>query len=84
MKMVILHRECEPSLSKDKSLPRDSYIVSYLKDDTVLYDIARGTRVEIFDYYYDNFGTVKSINWTDGTINPKAYDYMPRESKKRK
>lgn len=84
MKMVILHRECEPTLAKDKALPRDSYIVSYLKENKLVYDIARGTRVELFDYYYDNFGTVKSINWTNGAVNPKLFDYTPKETKRKK
>ena len=84
MNMIILHQECEPSLAKDKRLPRDSYIVSYTKDGNLVYDIARGSRVEVFDYYYDNFRNVKSINWTDGAINPKVYDYIPKETKRKR
>ena len=82
--MIILHQECEPSLAKDRRLPRDSYMVTYIKDGNLVYDIARGYRVEIFDYYNDNFRNVKSINWTDGAINPKVYDYIPKETKKKR
>jgi len=82
--MIILHQECEPSLAKDRRLPRDSYMVTYIKDGSLVYDIARGSRVEIFDYYHDNFRNVKSINWTDGTINPRVYDYIPKETKKKR
>ena len=82
--MTILHKECDPSLAKDKSLPRDSYLISYIKDDTLVYDIARGSRVELFDYYYDTFHNVSSMRWTDGTANPKSYDYVPKENKNKK
>jgi hypothetical protein len=80
----IIHRECDKSVAKDKKLPTDSYIVGYIKDGNLTYDIARGTKVELFDHYYDNFRCVKSIEWTDGVVNPKLYDYVPRESKKKK
>lgn len=82
--MTILYKECDPSLAKDKSLPRDSYLVSYLIDDELKYDISRGSRVEIFDYYYDIYRNVTSISWTDGTVNPKTYDYVPKENKKKR
>lgn len=82
--MMILHQECDPTLAKDKQLPRDSYLVSYMKEDQLTYDISRGSRTELFDYYYDNFGVVKGIDWTDGTISPKVYDYIPKENKKKR
>lgn len=82
--MTILHKECDPSLAKDKSLPRDSYLISYMKEDLLVYDIARGSRVELFDYYYDTFRNVIWMGWTDGTVNPKTYDYIPKDSKNKK
>lgn len=84
MNMMILVKECDPSIAKDKKLPRDSYLISYFKDDELKYDIVRGTKIELFDYYYDNFRNVNDITWTDGAINPKIYDYIPKEIKKRK
>lgn len=84
MKMIILHQDCDPTLAEDKKLPRDSYLVSYIKDDNLIYDISRGSRVELFDHYYDNFGVVKGIEWTKGTVNPKAYDYAPKEKSKKR
>lgn len=84
MKMIILHQECEPSLAKDKKLPRDSYLVSYMKEDQLTYDISRGSKVELFDYYYDTFRNVKGIDWTSGTVSPKSYDYVPKETKKKR
>jgi hypothetical protein len=82
--MKILYKECEPELAKDKTLPRDSYLVSYFDDETLKYDISRGSRTELFDHYYDTYGKVSSISWTSGTVSPKLYDYTPKESKKKK
>lgn len=83
---MILHQNCEPELAKDKNLPRDSFIVSYMNDNLLCHDIVRsGNQVEVFDYYHDNSYTVKSIKWTEGIINPKSFGYVPKDpSKKRK
>jgi hypothetical protein len=83
---MILHSKCEPDLAKDKNLPRDSYIVSYMNDNLLCYDIVRsGNQVEIFDHYHDNSYVIKSIEWTEGLINPKSFDYVPKDlSKKRR
>lgn len=82
--MVILHKNCDKNLAKEKSLPRDSYIVSYKDDnDTIVYDISRGSKVELFDYYYDNYKNVLSIEWTDGIVSPKVYDYKSKENTKK-
>ena len=83
---MILHSKCEPDLAKDKSLPRDSYIVSYMNDNLLCYDIVRsGNQVEIFDHYYDNSYVVKSIEWTEGLTSPKSFGYIPKDfSKKRR
>jgi hypothetical protein len=82
--MIILYKECEPTLAKDKQLPRDSYLISYFDDETLKFDISRGSKVELFNYYYDTYRNVNSISWTDGTINPKLYDYTPKEEKKKR
>jgi len=82
---MILHKNCEADLAKDKSLPTDSFLVSYMNDDLLCHDIVRSkNQVEVFDYYYDNSYIVKSIKWTEGIINPKSYDYTPKESKKKR
>jgi len=84
--MNIIHRDCDPTYAKNKELPRNSYLVSYLDDaQHPVYDIVQsGSRVEIFDYYYDNYRKVKSIDWTSGTVNPKTYGYQVKENKKKK
>lgn len=85
--MIIIHKDCNPSLSKDKSLPINSYIVTYIVKDIKKYDIVQaGSFVEVFDNYYDEYGkgSIQSIKWTDGRVNPKVYGYSPKESKRKK
>ena len=81
-KINIIHRDCDKSLAKDKSLPLDSYIVSYSDDGVVKYDIVQGTQVSIFDCYYDEYRNVISMKWTDGRVNPKTYNQPQNKSKK--
>lgn len=79
----IIHKDCDVSLSKDKSLPLDSYLVSYLNEDVKMYDIVQGTQVDIFDYYYDKYRNVISMKWTDGRVNPKLYNSQPKSKNKK-
>ena len=40
----------------------------------IKHDITRaGSKVELFDYYYDNYDGVVSITWTDGIVDPRTY-----------
>jgi hypothetical protein len=83
----IIHKDCDKSLAQDKSLPVNSYLVIYCVKDVEKYDIVQsGARIEVFDNYYDEYGkgALKEIKWTEGTVNPKTYGYVPKESKKRK
>ena len=85
--MNIIHKDCDKSLSKDSSLPTNSYIVTYLVKDTEKYDIIQASgKVEVFDKYYDEYGkgTLKEIKWTNGKVNPRVYGYVPKETKRRK
>jgi hypothetical protein len=81
-KINIIHKDCDKSVSKDKSLPLDSYIVSYSEDGIEKYDIVQGTQVSIFDHYYDEYRNVISMKWTDGRVNPKSYNLPQKKSKK--
>lgn len=83
----ILISNCEPSAAKDKSLPRNTYLVKCVNEDDQWYDIVMGCRFDIFDAYYDRFGNViKKMSWTEGTINPKMWgEPKPKvETKKRR
>lgn len=85
--MNILKKDCKKIEAKDKTLPRNSYIVTYLVKEKVTYDIVQANGfVEVFDSYYDEYGkgVIKSIEWTEGTINPRNYGYITKENNKKK
>ena len=74
MTLDVIHKECDSNLSKDKKLPKDSFLVVYKVKDEIKHDITRaGSKVEIFDHYYDNYDGVVSITWTDGIVDPRTY-----------
>lgn len=80
----ILHQDCEKSLSKNKSLPIDSYLVAYILEEETKYDIVQSvSQSDIFDYYYDLYKNIISIEWTDGKISPRLYGQTKPEKKKR-
>jgi hypothetical protein len=81
-KIRVIKENCDLSAAKDKSLPLDSYIVEYDNGDGVCIDISQGLRVDIFDHYYDRYGNVISMKWTDGRVNPKLYSEQQKKKKK--
>ena len=66
--------------------PTDSYIAHYVHEDKDHYDLVRGTRVKIFDMYYDKFKSgLKSIKYGSGNVKPALWGYRtPSKNKKRK
>ena len=73
--------------AKDKTLPRDAYLVYYEDDGGNLsMDVCRSNkRVNIFDLYYDKFKNVKNICFGYGTTNPRLWgEPKPEEKKKRR
>jgi len=87
MKVRILHEDCEKNLSENRSLPTDAFLITYMKDNRIAYDITRASaRVDIFDYYYDTYGmgALVSINWTKGNANPRLYEAKKPVEKKKK
>lgn len=86
MSIKIIHSDCDPIVAKNRELPLNSYLVTYVSEGEVKYDVTQSDGVvPIFDYYYDLYKEVKGIKWTDGKINPKMWDYKPRgESRKRR
>lgn len=82
----ILKQNCSLEEAQDTEVPTDAYIVSYVIDDQLCYDLTRtGKRSNIFDMYYDNLGpVVRNIDWGYGKLNPKTWGYKAPEKKKRK
>ena len=66
--------------------PTDSYITHYVHDDKDHYDLVRGSKVKIFDMYYDKFKSgLKSIEYGSGNVKPALWGYQtPSKNKKRK
>ena len=65
--------------------PSDAWIVSYEIDDKVYQDLTRGTKVKLFDMYYDKFGKgIKSIDYGRGTIKPALWGYQSATAPKKK
>ncbi len=86
--MKILHKECDPSLCEDRSLPYTAYLIEYLQDGITKFDIVSAAKkVDIFDYYWDLYRhDFKNMTQTEGRINPKLWQdpSSPKENKKRK
>lgn len=70
---------------KTTQAPNDSYIVQYVYEDSVRYDLTRGTKTALFDMYYDKLKKgLKSINYGKGTIKPNLWGYKSPQGKKKK
>jgi hypothetical protein len=84
--MKILHKNCDPELANDRSLPYTAYVVQYKLDGSICYDIViPDKKVEIFDYYWDRYrNDLISFKQTEGRTNPKLWDVPKKEEKKRK
>ena len=65
--------------------PSDAWIVTYELDGTVHRDLTRGTRVKLFDMYYDKFKMgIKIIDYGKGTIKPALWGYSSTTAPKKK
>ena len=65
--------------------PSDAWIVTYEIDGTVHRDLTRGTRVKLFDMYYDKFKMgVKIIDYGKGIIKPSLWGYQSATAPKKK
>jgi hypothetical protein len=72
--------------AKDKSFPNDAYLIWYNIDGETHIDLVRGSRVRIFDMYYDKYGSssIQKIDFGYGRVNPRLWGYKQPEKKKRK
>ena len=68
-----------------KRVPSDCYIIKYMYEDKVHYDLTRGTKVTLFDMYWDKFKSgLQSIGYGNGTIKPNLWGYQAPKSKGKK
>ena len=71
---------------KDPSFPNDAYLIWYNNEGTERLDLVRGSRVRIFDMYYDKYGpgVIQKIDFGYGRTNPKLWGYKQPEKKKKR
>ena len=72
--------------AKDSSFPNDAYLIWYLEDGQECIDLVRGSRVRIFDMYYDKYGpgVIQKIDFGYGRTNPKLWGAKQSEKKRKK
>ena len=82
----LLLENATPEQLKDKNQPSDAMIITYEFGGSKSCDLIRGRRGDIFDLYYDYFGTgvVKSIDFGSGTISPTLWKYSQKPQTKKK
>ena len=68
-----------------KQAPSDAYIIKYTYEDKICFDLTRGTKIKLFDMYWDKFKDgLKSIDYGSGTIKPYLWGYQSPTTKKKK
>ena len=67
-----------------KEAPTDASIVTYSVDGKEHQDLTRGSRVKLFDMYYDKFTNVKRIEEGQGMIKPSLWGYSGEATPKKK
>ena len=67
-----------------KDAPTDASIVTYIVDGKEHQDLTRGSRVKLFDMYYDKFTNVKRIEYGQGLIKPALWGYSGDAAPKKK
>ena len=72
--------------AKDKSLPSDAFIVTYVDSGDEFIDVTRsGKQSNVFDMYWDKYNSgLRRIEWGHGTVNPSQYGYKKPQKKRRK
>ena len=68
-----------------KHVPSDAFIVKYMFEDKLHIDLTRGSKINIFDMYYDKFKQgLKDIQYGQGNISPKMWGYRSKQAPQRK
>ena len=80
----ILVENGNPADVQTKDAPTDASIVTYTVDGKEHQDLTRGSRVKLFDMYYDKFTNVKRIEYGQGSIKPALWGYNGDASPKKK
>ncbi len=75
----------KPSEVRTNEAPTDCFIVTYEFNEETHQDLTRGSRVNVFDMYYDKFKSgLKSIDYGYGNIKPNLWGYQNSQGPKKK
>ena len=80
----ILVENGSPADVMTREAPTDASIVTYTVDGKEHQDLTRGSRVKLFDMYYDKFTNVKRIDYGQGTSKPSLWGYSGEAAPKKK
>ena len=80
----ILVENGSPTDMMTKEAPTDASIISYIVVGKEHQDFTRGSRVKLFDMYYDKFTNVKRIEYGQGMIKPSLWGYSGEATPKKK
>ena len=83
----ILHKDCDLTVANTRDLPYDSYVVKYIEDGKICYDIVQPRKqLDIFDHYWDKYREDFKPPWvqSEGRVNPKLWGNTQKETKKKK
>ena len=81
----ILVENGAPADVMTKDAPTDASIVTYTVDGKEHQDLTRGSRVKLFDMYYDKFKMgIKIIDYGKGIIKPSLWGYQSATAPKKK
>ena len=66
--------------------PTDAYVIKYMHEDKICFDLTRGTKIKLFDMYWDKLKDgIKSIEYGKGSIKPNLWGYQsPKPPKKKR
>ena len=84
--VTVIFNGCTVEAAKDRGLPTTAWLMSCKLEDKEWKDVVMGNRVDVFDSYYDAFGTnvIQKMDWTSGTINPTSWNVVSKQPNKKK
>ena len=85
MSCNIIHEKCEKSAAEDKTLPRNAYLVTYVLEDKITYDVVMADgKSDVFDQYYDKYKEgLQRIDWAEGNVKPSLWNRKPTPPEKK-
>ena len=85
MSCNIIHEKCDKSAASDKTLPRNAYLVTYVVEDKITYDVVMAYgKSDVFDEYWDKYKEgLQKIDWAEGNVKPSLWNRQPIKPEKK-